>query len=91
MLMMVPCLWLAGCASPLGDVEPTGDDGFLISQPATADESAIPRLKARALKRADEYCASLRKGLEVEDTLVTATQPRSYQVRFRCAALPDPD
>ncbi len=73
------------------EVKPQGHDGFLISLPGVPGGPTGPQLKDDALKRADAYCASLSKGLQVDEALTTSTQPPGYEVRFTCVARPAPE
>jgi hypothetical protein len=72
------------------EVQPQGNDHFLISLPGDAARKAA-QLKADALQRADAYCASLSKGLQVDEATATSTRPPGYAVRFTCVAKPAPE
>lgn len=72
------------------DVQPQGNDGFLLSLPGSTLRQG-PQLKADALQRADAYCASLSKGLQVEEAMATSTRPSGYALRFTCVAKPAPE
>lgn len=104
-LLLCPSVLLAACAatppsSPVSgqglaqltaEVQPQGGDTFLIALPGVKGGPSPAALKAQGLQKADEYCASLNKGLKVEDDMKTATQPAGYEVRFSCAARPAPE
>lgn len=82
---------LRDTAQLTAEVQPQSDGSFVISRPATRGGPRTSELKAQALKQADAYCASLSKGLKVEEALATSTRPSGYEVRFSCEAKPTPE
>jgi hypothetical protein len=67
---------------------------FVVSRPVAPGAPGFAQAKADALKEADHYCASLNKGLKVQDTSEERpapgkpTEPK-YEVRFNCVAIPE--
>lgn len=69
---------------------------FVVTRPVAVNEPGFAQAKADALREADHYCASLRKGLKVQDTSEERPAPQKdtapkYEVRFTCEAIPEPE
>lgn len=90
----------AGSAPPAPDKVPSptatveGQETFTVSRPVAPGAPGFAQAKADALREADHYCASLNKGLKVQDTSEERpapgkpTEPK-YEVRFSCVAIPE--
>lgn len=78
--------------TPAASIE--GQETFVVSRPVAPHEPGFAQAKADALREADHYCASLNKGLKVQDTSEERpaagkpTEPK-YEVRFSCVAIPE--
>ncbi|HIV71465.1 MAG TPA: hypothetical protein H9903_11080 [Candidatus Aquabacterium excrementipullorum] len=71
---------------------------FVVSRPVAPGEPGFAQAKADALREADHYCASLNKGLKVQDTSEERPAPGKdkdkapkYEVRFNCVAIAEPE
>ena len=79
-------------ATPTSTIE--GQETFVVSRPVAPGAPGFAQAKADALREADHYCASLNKGLKVQDTSEERpapgkpTEPK-YEVRFNCVAIPE--
>jgi|GEM_PF-7039394 PBP1b-binding outer membrane lipoprotein LpoB len=67
---------------------------FVVSRPVAPHEPGFAQAKADALREADHYCASLNKGLKVQDTSEDRPAPGKpiepkFEVRFNCVAIPE--
>lgn len=74
-----------------GTIQQQGEDAFLIDKPGLRGGLRVGQLKEQALKQADQHCASLRKGLRVDEAIETSSQPPGYQLRFSCIAIAAPE
>jgi hypothetical protein len=87
-LLLVPFLFLAGCASNSG-VVPIGKDTYMVSRQAASGFPGSGNLKADALREANQYCASLNKSLQVVSTqeaqppYILGNFPKA-EVQFMC-------
>ena|SRR6218665_888208 len=69
---------------------------FVVSRPVAPGAPGFAQAKADALREADHYCASLNKGLKVQDTSEERPAPGKdkapkYEVRFNCVAIAEPE
>lgn len=96
-LMLIGCATTAPpapekVANPAATIE--GQETFVVSRPVGPGAPGFAQAKADALREADHYCASLNKGLKVQDTSEERpapgkpTEPK-YEVRFSCQAIPE--
>lgn len=91
----------AGAPPAPEKVQPTtgnldSQETFVVSRPVGPNEPGFAQAKADALREADHYCASLNKGLKVQDTSEDRPAPGKpsepkFEVRFNCVAIAEPD
>ena len=88
-LFVVLSALLSACASTSG-VVPLGGDTYLIARSEKSLSTTGSRVKADALKEANQYCAAAGKRLEVvkatdRDMVPFKSDPQA-EVEFRCVA-----
>jgi hypothetical protein len=87
-ILLVPIILLAGCASNSG-VVPIGLDTFMVSRQAATGFTGTGNLKAEAFREANQYCASQNKSLQVVNTseakppYILGNFPKA-EVQFMC-------
>lgn len=78
---------LAGCASSSG-VVPMGGDAFLVSRSEKGFDTTGSRVKAVALKEANEFCSSKGKTIEIikatQKDMAPFQSDAQAEVEFKC-------
>lgn len=94
-ILITACSMLIGCASNSGVVS-IGPDTFMVSRQAATGFSGSGKLKAEALREAEEFCA--RKGKTIQIVNSTESQPPyifgnfpKAEVQFMCLDADDPE
>ena len=85
LLLFIPLI--SGCASTSGVVS-TGGDAFMVSRSEKGFDTTGSRVKAVALKEANEFCSSNAKVIEIikatQKDMVPFTSDAQAEVEFRC-------
>lgn len=83
---------LAGCSS-VTDVVPVGKDTYTVGATMSGNFPSWPEVKGLAMKRGNEYCASLHKNLVLVKTETHGARgwtPLEAEITFECLAANDP-
>ncbi|MFZ6731875.1 hypothetical protein ACO0LG_08130 [Undibacterium sp. Ji42W] len=87
--LLIPVLILSACASSSGVVA-TGSDTYMISNSRKGVDTTGSKVKAEALKDANEYCASKNKTIEIikatQKDMVPFTSDAQAEIEFKCVA-----
>ena len=86
-VIILSALLITGCASSSG-VVPVGDGTYMISASEKGFDTTGSRVKADALKEANEYCLSKGKSIETvkstQKDMVPFRSDAQAEVQFKC-------
>ena len=88
LLVIAEALLLAGCVTMTAPVQ-VGKDTYMIGVGARGGFSSDAELLAKSIKTAGEFCASLHRSIEVQNTNSHGVQgwtPQSNEVVFKCVS-----
>lgn len=89
-ILLISALTLAlfGCQT-VSDVVPAGQDTYLVGTKALGGLTSDAEVSALSIKRANEFCGSQEKQMELVNMSNSGTQgwtPQQSQILFKCAA-----
>lgn len=86
-VIILSALLITACASSSG-VVPVGSETYMISRSEKGFDTTGSRVKADALKEANEYCSSMGKTLEIlkstQKDMVPFKSDAQAEVEFKC-------
>ena len=89
-LTIATILTLTGCAS-VSEIVPLGEDKYMVGSHVRGGLTSWAEVKAMAVKRATEYCASKGMNVEVLGMETSGAQgwtPQNADVTFKCVNNP---
>ena len=85
----LPVILISACATSSG-VVPMGNDAYMISRSEKGFDTTGSRVKADALKEANEFCLAINKTMEIlkatQKDMVPFKSDAQAEIEFKCIA-----